>query len=268
VTYENTLFLGVIETYSESHGQLNGTITISAKTLSNATAARMIKGLKRHTVYRKIYDECMASGLFAAGQFPVCFIDDDSGAITKFLTPTIDLASMIHQIVAYPVQQTRQGGGLLVTFATTITDAEAQSVYSVDDSSAISLTRSVGGASSYNTVTVQGLSSGVLTTQTISDADDVDLRGTFAAPFVYGSSDEQLSANLVAARAWIDEMLRDKLSMQIRLNPWITPSTRLNVSSGRLFYNNRLARVSNVTHNISPSGAVTTLSDVAVLDDD
>ena len=135
-TYKNTLFLGVIETYSESHGQRNGTITISAKTLSNATAARMIKGLKRHTVYRKIYDECMASGLFAAGQFPVMFIDDvadvGAGAVeSQYLTADTLLSAMIYNLIAYPTQAVRDNGGLRITFQTQIADVAPVSTYEV-----------------------------------------------------------------------------------------------------------------------------------------
>ncbi len=268
--YENTIFSGTIETYSESHGQRNGTINISAKPFSQTAANRIIKGLPRATVYRKIYDECMASGLFAVGQFPVCFIPDNGDAITAFLTPTISLQQMIHQIATYPTQQVRTGGGLLVTYQSDVDQSDLVSTFSVDDDSAITLTRVIGGSTAYNTVVAQGYATGsggtFLTTETVSDSTDVDLRGTVLDPMVYGSPDVYIEYNVEAAAAYIAENLRDRLTLQVRLNPWITPTTQLSVSSNRLYMTNKLARVDQVTHTISFGNATTTLSDVAVLE--
>lgn len=271
-TLSKVLFSGVIETYSEAHGQSNGTISLSARSFSSSTNKRTIRGLKRYTIYRKIYDECIASGLFGAGQFPVQFIDDStrsgiSSVDALYLTATTNLATMIHNIIAYPTQGVRGNGGLLITFSTPISQAEATTVYSISDAAVISLTRSVGGAESYNSVVVQGLFNGVLSTQIVSNTEDIALRGAFPSPFVYGSASEQLSVNVAAATAWIQELLRDKLSIQLRLNPWLTPSTQLRVTSARLFMDNRLCRIENVTHSLTYGQATTTLSDVAVLED-
>jgi hypothetical protein len=270
--YENTLFNGTIETYSESHGQQNGSITLSAKPFSASIGSRFIRGLKRYTVYRKIYDECMASGLFAVGQFPAIFTDDDertnSGAVENlYLTTATLLSTMIAEIIAYQNIAVRGNGGLLVTFATQITEAEVVRVFNIDDSASISLTRVVGGASSYNTVIVQGLFNGVLTTQTYVNAEDVALRGTFQSPTVYGDPNEAITENYNAAAAWVAEMLRDKLSIQLRLNPFLTPGVQLRVSSDRLFMTNKLCRIGNITHTLSYGQATTTLSEVAVLED-
>lgn len=274
VSYVNMLFSGTIETYSESHGQRQGTISISARPSTAAASSRTIQGLPRYTQYRKIYDECMDSGLFGPGQFPVFFCPDrqfsnaGNAMETEYITASTDLSTMIHNLVAYPTQQTRSNGGLLVSYSTSVSETEVVNTYSVNDNAAITLTRSVGGATSYNTVTVQGRLYYGVTTQTITDADDVLLRGTVASPYVYGSADLPLVENIVSAQAWIAEMLRDKLSIQLRLNPWLKPSTILKITSARLFMTDRAARIEDVTHNFRYGEAVTTLSNVAVLDDD
>lgn len=264
-SYSVLQFSGIIETYSESHGQRNATISLTARPFSATASNRIIKGLSRSTTYRKMLDEAAQCGIFAVGQCVVFFGPDYAGADALFLTPTIDLASMIYQLVAYPIQQTRGNGGLLVTYKTTVISQTVTSEFAVDDSAIISMTKAVGGATAYNTMIVQGTFNSVILTSTVSDAADIANRGVFADPVVYGDAEVSLSTNIASATALMAENLRDRLSIQIRFNPLLKANTVLRINSDRLFAVDVQGRIGTVTSTYQHGNAMTTLSDVAVL---
>lgn len=262
VSYETILFNGIIESYSEAHGQRNGTISITARpssvSLTNVPASNDSAG---QTIYRVVYDELMVSGVFSAGQVPIMFFDDD--AIDWTQPAYSSLAAVISTLLGASTKITnRPAGGLLLQPAGS-SDSEA-STFTVEDGNQASVTRSLGSANSYNTVVCWGYVGSSVLTQTVQDAADVAKRGVRQYPSMFGNWNLFLSTNVALATSWIAEMLRGKLSAQLQLNPFLGVGSVITYTSARMGITGS-ARVGNVTHRYQRGDAQTWISDVAVL---
>lgn len=260
-SYTIPAFTGQIENYNESHGQSGGSISITAKSNSLSMQNRPTQDLTSATVYRRIVDELAASGLFAAGQVPVIFFEDSVLTTQQNFS---NLLALIEGLAPVSVDIiTRQSGGLIIQPKGQQTD-EAQS-FNLSDNNQVSINRSIGGAQSFNRITVAGISAGILATQTVEDAADIARRGVVLYPYRYGNTSRDLALNVADAGALLAESLRGKLSAQTQLNPFINVGTVLGFSSGRLFITNGRARVGSFTHSYQHGSASTQIYDMAVL---
>ena len=261
--YTVPIFNGVIYNYNESHGQFGGSISLTCQSRSIALQNRDLTGYQRLTMYRQIYDELMASGLFSTGQGPVIMFADyafDSEESYEYG----NLLAMIEGVTPFAVDiSNRQTGGVLIVQRGAENDETA--AFSLQDNNQVTLTRSLGSSTSFNTITVVGRENGETKTQVVSDATDVARRGTIRYPWNYGTRTRALADNVADAETWIAEMLRGKISCGIQMNPFIQIGTILNFDSGRLFITSGRARVGAYTHQYRYGSAATQLTDVAVL---
>lgn len=261
-TYTVPAFSGYVENYSESHGQSAGSISISAKSNSISLQNRPTQDLTSSTVYRRIVDELAASGLFPTGQVPVIFFEDSVLTTQQNFS---NLLALIEGLAPVSVDIiTRSTGGLIVQPKGQATD-ETQS-FTLSDDNQVSISRSIGGAQSYNRIIAAGLVDDVLTTQTVEDVTDIARRGVVQYPYRYGNTTRELSLSVADAEALLAESLRGKLSAQTQLNPFINVGTVLGFSSGRLFITNGRARVGSFTHSYQHGSASTQIYDMAVLE--
>jgi hypothetical protein len=249
------LFFGRITSYSESHGGQGGSINLGLADIRDSmdrVAAASYSGSQ--TAYRAALREAQDNTvLYTIGDRIAVFSEGETS-----------LSAITSRVTGIPALSVTGYGQLVIDEQSESTDTTYAFLY--DDDSLISLTRDLDNGSSFNTAIAYGLDGTTPTTQEVSDAADVALRGKvrYAAGLI-GTPTIAIADAVTAAESAIAQSLYGLIRAEMQFNPYLAPGMAIRVQSTRIGLPLSRCELQGLTHQYSVGSARTYINKAAVV---
>jgi hypothetical protein len=255
------LFTGKITNYQQPEGSDGGAINLTCKDIravlqrQNATSF-LPDQTNYHAAKIQLHSGFRAAGINFAAQFT-----DAAGSIA-LAGSKMDAINT----VAPDKQWYNASNGAVIVASKLFESVEAVgSLIELSDDNILVATRSISDDSAFNSVLVQGLSGGVVVSQTVSDAADVADRGSiFFSGGIVGTTANTIAQSVEIAEAMIYSSLLGRFDIEVPFNPYFELGQVVKIQSDRFNIPDSFAILSRVRHQYQVGNAVTYLDQLEI----
>jgi hypothetical protein len=256
------IFSGRITNYQQPEGSNGGAINLTCRDIRaifqrQTAVSASVEQTAFNSVKRQMHGTLRAAGLAFSAQFP------DSAGLIAVVGSRLDA---IDTNVPNKQWYNTSTGAIIVATRLVENIEAVGDLIELSDFNIFIATRSISDENAFNSVRVQGISGGVVVTETVDDDADVLDRGRiFYSGGIIGGPTQPIEQSREIAEAMIFANVSGRFDLEIPFNPYLELGQVIAVQSDRFNISPSLAVIQRVRHQYQVGNAVTYLDQLELL---